>query len=176
MNLVFIYGPPGVGKLTVAKALAKITGLPVFDNHATFDLAARLFKPLSPPHREFMRRMRFDAFELAAREKIPGLIFTMVYARDYDEYLIRDIVKTVRQNGGKVCFVQLISDPQTLFRRIKHRSRASFGKITRSRVLKEKLAQYDLFSPVLRAKSLTINTDKIAPAIAARQIKRHYLL
>jgi len=35
MKLVFIYGPPAVGKLTVANALAKVTGFKVFHNHLT---------------------------------------------------------------------------------------------------------------------------------------------
>ena len=32
MKLVFIYGPPAVGKLTVAKELAALTGFKVFHN------------------------------------------------------------------------------------------------------------------------------------------------
>jgi replication-associated recombination protein RarA len=33
-SLVFIYGPPAAGKLTVAEALAMRTGHKVFHNHA----------------------------------------------------------------------------------------------------------------------------------------------
>ena len=43
MNLVFIYGPPAVGKLTVAKELSLITGYPLFHNHLTRDLVHELF-------------------------------------------------------------------------------------------------------------------------------------
>ena len=42
MRLVFLYGPPAVGKLTVAKALARLTGYKVFHNHLTIDLVASI--------------------------------------------------------------------------------------------------------------------------------------
>ena len=41
MTLVFIYGPPGVGKLTTARALAELTGFRVFHDHLTVNLVAR---------------------------------------------------------------------------------------------------------------------------------------
>jgi hypothetical protein len=50
VNLVFIYGPPGVGKLSVATELAAastsaraLTGFKLFDNHVRFNFAQRLF-------------------------------------------------------------------------------------------------------------------------------------
>ena len=33
MKLIFIYGPPAVGKLTVARELARIAAFAVFDDH-----------------------------------------------------------------------------------------------------------------------------------------------
>ena len=40
MKLVVIYGAPGVGKLTTAKALAELTGFRLFHNHLSFDLVS----------------------------------------------------------------------------------------------------------------------------------------
>jgi shikimate kinase len=37
MPIVFIYGPPAAGKLTVAKELSAVTGYKLFDNHVTID-------------------------------------------------------------------------------------------------------------------------------------------
>ena len=48
MKLVFLYGPPGVGKLTVGKELSAMTGYPLFHNHLVFDLVAALFEPFTP--------------------------------------------------------------------------------------------------------------------------------
>ena len=49
MNLVFIYGPPGVGKLTVAKELAGLTGYKLFHNHLSIDWVLPVFDFGSDP-------------------------------------------------------------------------------------------------------------------------------
>jgi broad-specificity NMP kinase len=43
MRLIFLYGLPGVGKLTVARELAEFTGFKVFHNHLTVDLVGSVF-------------------------------------------------------------------------------------------------------------------------------------
>lgn len=48
MNMIFIYGPPAVGKLTVAEELAKITGYKLFHNHLTQDLAREIYPEFGP--------------------------------------------------------------------------------------------------------------------------------
>jgi len=40
MKLVFIYGPPASGKLTVARELATLTGYRLFHNHLIVDAVA----------------------------------------------------------------------------------------------------------------------------------------
>lgn len=44
MKLIFIYGQPAVGKLTVAKELEKITGYKILHNHLFVDLVRSVFE------------------------------------------------------------------------------------------------------------------------------------
>ena len=48
MQLVFIHGAPAVGKLTVARELAALTGFRLFHNHLTVDLAGSVFSASFP--------------------------------------------------------------------------------------------------------------------------------
>ena len=84
MILVFLYGPPGAGKLTVGRELEALTGYRLFHNHLAFDLAKAIFDFPSPPFGELSEKVRLAAFEAAARAKLPGLIFTFVYASPDD--------------------------------------------------------------------------------------------
>lgn len=56
MQLVFLYGPPGVGKLTVARDLAGLTNFKVFHNHLTISLALSVFPFGSAPIRVWCKR------------------------------------------------------------------------------------------------------------------------
>lgn len=43
MQIVFIYGPVAVGKLTVAREVEKLAGLPLFHNHLVVDAVGAVF-------------------------------------------------------------------------------------------------------------------------------------
>ena len=73
MKLVFIYGPPAVGKLTVAEGLAALTGFRLFHNHLTVDLVTSIFERGMPSYGEMVWRIRFAILEEAARANIDGL-------------------------------------------------------------------------------------------------------
>lgn len=172
MNLVFIYGPPGVGKLTVAKALAKATGYKLFHNHATTDVVDAVFPFGTSSYRRLVDQYRLLMFEEAARAKIPGLIFTVVYAREYDQQFLKDVIRAVRRHGGRVCWVKLTASQTVLERRIKHAGRRQFNKIKKISTLRGLLKRYDLHATVPFGRSLVINTEKTKPAAAARFIEK----
>ena len=102
VKLVIIYGAPGVGKLTTARALAALTGFRLFHNHLAFDLAKAIFDFPSPPFAELSEKVRLAAFEAAARAKLPGLIFTFVYASPDDDPFMRKVIEIVEGHGGEV--------------------------------------------------------------------------
>jgi hypothetical protein len=66
MDMVFLYGPPGVGKLTVSKALAELTGFKVFHNHLTIDAVVPVFDFGTPPCGRLLRVMRAAVLAEAA--------------------------------------------------------------------------------------------------------------
>src|ERR1700733_15305908 len=74
-TLVYIYGPPASGKLTVAGRLSELTGMPLFHNHLTVNAVRPVFAFGRPPFVEANRKMRLAVFEAAARAGI-SLIFT----------------------------------------------------------------------------------------------------
>lgn len=175
-KLIFLYGPPAVGKLTVAKAFAKLTGYKLFHNQLTNDLVESLFDWGEKPFHDFVHRYRLELIEAAAKHRLRGVIFTFVYWRKYDDAFIRELVRRVKKHHGKVCFVQLTCDVPTLLRRVRHTSRLQFRKIRTTKKLRTMIQQKDMFSPVPYRENLVINTRSLSPVDAARIIKKHYKL
>ena len=100
MTLVVLYGAPGAGKLTVARALGTLTGFKVFHNHLSLDLVKAVFDFPTPPFLALMERIRLATFEAAAREGVPGLIFTFVYAAPEDDAFVKRMIDAVEGAGG----------------------------------------------------------------------------
>jgi hypothetical protein len=75
MKLVFLHGAPAVGKLTVARELAVLTGFRLFHNHLTVDLVSSLFPFGSEPFVLLREQIWLAAFAEAARNNL-SLIFT----------------------------------------------------------------------------------------------------
>jgi len=81
VKLVILYGPPAVGKLSVAQALAARTGFRVLHNHLFINLSHALFG-WGEQSRAFTRRLREVSLEAAREGGVLGVIVTFVYARD----------------------------------------------------------------------------------------------
>jgi hypothetical protein len=176
VNLVFIYGAPGVGKLTTAKALAALTGFKLFHNHLTFDLARALFDFPSPPFNELSEKVRLATFEAAARAKLPGLIFTFVYAAPQDDRFVAKVIETVEKEKGEIHFVRLYCDAAAHEQRVLAPERKAFGKITSVEQLRGAQARWNLTAAVPLRESLEIDNSALSAALAARRIAERFSL
>lgn len=175
MKLIFIYGPPASGKLTVARELSKLTGFKLFHNHVSIQFVTSLFEFGTKSANRLVDKYRREMIEEAAREGV-DMIFTFVYGRPVDDESVKDIVHRVKHHSGRVLFVRLQCDRRELARRISKQERRSLGKLTDKKVLDELYQIYDLDSEVPLQSSLSIDTAKHLPARAARMIVRHYKL
>jgi len=176
MKFVFIYGPPGVGKLTVARALARLTGFKVFHNHLTIDLVQSIFEWGEGPFWELVNRYRMELPEADDKANVPGVIFTFVYAKTHDDGFVRRIVRVVEKHGGEVCFARLECDRKELFRRLRHPSRKEFRKMKNISSLRAVLARFDLFADVPYSNNLVIDGTGLSARRAARLIVENYSL
>ena len=176
VKLIFIYGPPATGKLTVAEILARRTGYKLFHNHLTVDLARAFFEFGTPAFGRYIDQLRFEAFEVAAREGVTGVIFTFCYALGWDDGFVQDVLDIAHKHGGEVHFVQLFCDRTELDRRVLEASRQRFKKIGDVDLLHTVVSRHELFKPIPFVNNLCIDNTHISAEEASQQIIQHYQL
>jgi hypothetical protein len=173
VRVVYLYGPPAVGKLTVGRELAALTGFRLFHNHLTVNLATAVFPRDSPAWVRMIRHVRQHVFAEATREGV-DLIFTGVYRGTAEQAeAIATMLEPVRAGGGTVAFVQLACDPDELVRRLQDESRRQHDKLTDPRVL---LDRYDLGATLAVEPHLRLETTRTPPAETAVRVAAHYRL
>ncbi len=173
MKLIFIYGPPASGKLTVATRLANLTGFKLFHNHVSIEFVRSIFEFGTKPFQRLVDKYRFEMLEGAAKARI-DTIFTFVYGKGIDDKFVKQIVQKIRKNRGRVCFVRLHCDREELIRRVREDQRKTMGKITSEKILRDLFRKHDLDQEIPFYKSLTIDTTGQSARSAARAIVSHY--
>ena len=176
MRLVYLYGPPGVGKLTVARELVALTGFKLFHNHLTVDLVRSLFPFNSEPYVRLVRQFRRDMFAEAARADV-DLVFTGVYLGTAEQLAaIRGSIEPIYAGGGAVLFVKLTCLPDVWRARVSNESRRALDKLTDPVRALGLFAGGDPFAAMPMEPTLRIDTTDLAPTEAAAQIVARYAL
>ncbi len=175
MKMVFLYGPPAVGKLTVAKELAKLTGYKLFHNHLTVDLVSSLYEWGSLKYWEYLRAIREELLENLAKDNV-DVIFTFVYAAGEDEQVMERMFKRIEENGGEVLLVQLTTSVKKLKERIVTDVRKQFKKMSKTEALDKWLKQYKLFEAYPNRKNIIIDNSDLSPRETAKLIVEKYYL
>ncbi len=172
MELLFIYGPPAVGKLTVAERLSEYCGYKVFHNHLTVDLVRPLFSRNHPAFQPLLERIRLDAIGTAAEAGLPGLIFTFCYLHPLDQEFVQQIVDRVETQNGRVRFIQLTATPEVIEQRVGGESRRRYRKISTVEKLRRVVSQ-DFWTPIPGVESLHIDSSTLSVEDAAKRVITH---
>ncbi len=109
---VIIIGPHAVGKMTVGQELEKITGLKLFHNHMSIELARKLFGFSDPEFKILNQTIRETVFDLFAKGDFKGLIFTFMCDFDVQSEFdyMNDVITLFKNNGAKCHVVELCAD------------------------------------------------------------------
>lgn len=174
MKLIFLYGLPGVGKLTVGRELAKQTNLRLFHNHMVLNLIIDVFGKETEPIIKLREDMWLDFFKQATQSNLEGLIFTFVF----DKYLSKDFLQRIEQivtPYGSVHYVELTCSIEELKRRIPDSSRKDLYKIQDVHNLLKQVNDGSFFVPKLKEDVLRIDTTHLSPMQTADVIKNKFL-
>jgi hypothetical protein len=130
MQMVVLFGPPAVGKMTVGQALCRLTGFRLLHNHLTIDLVDQFFEFGSAPFCRVVHEIRRSIITAAAEAGGPGLVFTYVWALDRaeDRSEIDEYKRIVEEHGGNVCFVELSAGLQVRLERNRSENRLKHKK------------------------------------------------
>jgi hypothetical protein len=171
MKLIFLHGAPAVGKLTVARELAQLTGFRLFHNHLTVDLVSSLFAFGSEPFIRLREQTWLACFAEAARTGT-SLIFTFNPERTVRPDFIQKTLAVVTAAGGVVVFVELTCAEAELERRLEAASRKEFGKLASVAQYRSLRAEGAFQFPKL-PNGLTLDTTNKAPAKTAQLINAY---
>ncbi|MDQ2974237.1 MAG: AAA family ATPase [Acidobacteriota bacterium] len=171
MKLIFIHGAPAVGKLTVARELARLTGFRLFHNHLTVDMLSAVFDFGSAPFVMLREHIWLSVFREAAVQNV-SLIFTFNPERTVRDRFIQDTVDVVAKEGGQVIFVELTCSDEELERRIADPSRNEFGKLSSVQQYR-KLKDAGAFLFPRLPDGISLDTANQLPAATAELISKY---
>lgn len=175
MELIYLYGPPAAGKLTVANELSRRTDFRVFHNHLSIDCIRPVFDFGTEPFWRQVHAIRKNVLAEAARSGT-NLIFTTVYAGPTSEPQTSERFKAVRRNGGRVLPVRLVCDRPTTEVRVTDRRRRDLGKLASIDGLRQAWEKEDLAAVIPGVESLTLDTAVLPPAAAVDKIIETFAL
>lgn len=170
MKILFLYGRPAVGKLTVARELAGRTGGRLFHNHLTVNLVLSLHEFGTPAFVELRERIWLDGFRSALGERLPLLIFTFNPEDSVSQEFIDGLFAEMAAGGAEMIPVELTASERAIEERLASDSRRRDGKtldLAAYRILREK----GVFeTPRIPAPRLILDTDRMIPSECADRI------
>lgn len=177
MKMIFIYGPPASGKLTVAKELAGQTGFRLIDNHQATDYLLNIFPREKPkfevPRARLGRKIRLLIYETAANEGV-SLVTTFAPLAEGAHDYIKNAISAVETAGGEFCLVQLMPTITTIQNRVAGESRTG-GKVRNRENLRQLIKKYPImFEKFANSEHLVLDNSDMEPAEAARRIMEFY--
>jgi hypothetical protein len=118
MTLLFVFGPPAVGKMTVGRAIAEASSFRLFHNHHVIEPLLEVFEFDTPQFQTLMGEFRQRLLEEAAAADV-DLVFTLVWALDLadDAEGVRRHLAPFVEAGRQVALVELHAGLDTRLQR-----------------------------------------------------------
>ncbi len=170
MKLLFLHGPPAVGKLTIAREIAALTGWRLFHNHLTVNLALAVYDFGTPGFIALREQIWLLTFRRALADKFPGLIFTFNPENSVPQSFIDTLFAEVAAAGGEVIPVALTAPEAEIERRMGDDSRVQNGKLTNLALYRQLRAAGVFATPIIPPARLSFDTSQRSPTSIAEEV------
>ena len=170
MKLVFLWGLPGSGKLTVAKELGALTGWKIFHNHLTVDLLLAVFPFGSKEFVELREQIWLSVMEAAAANQTRGLIFTFNPENSVRQSFSEEVQSVTSRRGGTIDFVEIRCDAAVLETRLDTPERRKLKKLLSVELFRELHGKGAFDSPRMPTPTFRVDTTRQSPRESAAQI------
>jgi hypothetical protein len=90
--LLFVFGPPAVGKMTVGRAIAEASDFRLFHNHHLLEPLLDVFDYGTPPFNRLLEEFRLRVLQEASTSGT-DLVYTLVWALDLPEGPVREALE-----------------------------------------------------------------------------------
>ena len=168
MHLLFVYGAPACGKLTVARKVAEKTGFALFHNHLIVDALLAVFPFGSPEFVRLRERFWSETIEAAARIG-QSVIFTFCPEPTVDARFPERLGAMVEQRGGKVSFIRLDVTEEEQERRLIAPDRTG-GKLRDIELFRALRSDFQSALAAMPHPRIRIDTTMVSPVQAADHI------
>jgi hypothetical protein len=179
-TIVYLTGYPGVGKLTVAKALCQRTGAKLVDNHMANNpifsiIGADGVSPIPEAAWDRVKALRnvlFDTIRHVAPRAFNFVLTNVLLDDDGDRALFDQVAELARQRASLFVPVALRCERQEHHKRIVAPGRAEYHKDARVSGLDKLMAERPLL-PIVHPHLLNLDVTHVSPADAATAILDH---
>ena len=168
--VIVLVGMPGVGKLTVARALAAKTGYAIFHNHLIVDALTPVFPIGTEAFSDLRDEFWLATMTRAAEECLSGVIFTFAPEPSVVPGFLDRLGDAIRSARGIPFFTELRCDEDEHDRRVVDPSRGQFGKMTDVVWVRDGLSAGNFAHDLAKPMNLTIDITARAPDEAAKII------
>jgi hypothetical protein len=170
MKLLFLYGRPAVGKLTVAREVAQRTGGRLFHNHLTVNLALSVYDFGTPGFIELREQIWLAVFRRALADRLPLLIFTFNPENTVPQGFIDGLFAELKAAGAKVIAVEITASEAQIEERLGSESRRRDGKAMDAATYRRLRLRGVFETPVIPAPRLRLDTSRLSAEEAAEKI------
>lgn len=176
MKLILLYGPPAVGKLTIAKEISKETGISVFHNHMMLNPLSEIFGLNNPTRAKLEYEFRLRIVEEAIAADKDLIMTGVIVMRNYRAFYEK-VLELVEKSKGKVYMVQLTATESILKKRVIGKDRKEKGKIHTQKEWLSFAKRYpEMFEKANYEKQLTFETSDLTAYKIAKEIIDHFKL
>jgi shikimate kinase len=181
MTLLFVFGPPAVGKMAVGRAIAEASDFRLFHNHATIEPLLDVFDYGTPAFLRLNGEMRHRILQEAAAADV-NLVQTYAWALEEpeDAAAVAAYLQVFLDAGREVRLVELYADLDTRLARNRTAYRLAEKKSKRDVAWSDEnvraMEEYQLNTGVPSVGDAVVerhphlridNTDRSAEAVAA---------